>query len=79
MTENEFYHDKIEQMAKSLNEMNRQLSVFLTKLETFGEKQTDHEARLRKLEGWKDRSTGIISFVTFVLGAVVTETLRSFM
>ena len=63
---------RLDQIADRLNEMLVTLENVRVSLENLTAASDDHEVRLRRLEGWKQRVHTLGTLLAFVMGAAVT-------
>ncbi len=68
--------ERLDRVFESLQRVNVTLEGVRVTLAALVELSSDHELRLRKLERWRNHLTPILAALTFVLGAVVTDTIQ---
>lgn len=68
--------ERLDRVFESLQQVNVTLEGVRVTLAALVELSGDHELRLRKLERWRNHLTPILAALTFVLGAVVTDTIQ---
>ena len=64
--------ERLHQVVDRLHSLCVTLESVRVSLEMVAVRSEDHEARLRRLEGWKHRLNALAAVVAFVAGAAVT-------
>ena len=67
--------EKLDRIIEALHQINVSLEALRVTLMNLVELSEDHEHRLRTLERWRHNLTPVVTLLTFMLGAVLTELL----
>ena len=75
MTHTDETLDRIVEAVQQVNVNLEGLRVSMTSLIQICD---DHETRIRSIERWQNNLTPVLAVLTFILGAIFTETLKRF-
>jgi hypothetical protein len=71
--------DRLDRIVEAVQQANVTLESLRVSLTALVEVSQDHEQRLRTMERWRHNLTPIVAAITFMLGALVTATLKRFL
>ena len=72
-------NERLDQMAGQLQDIGLTLERVRMALESLESGVADHESRLRRIEQWQQRISPLLGLITFLLGAVLTGVLRTYL
>lgn len=68
--------ERLERIQEALQSINVHLESLRVSIAAAVQRGDDHETRLRFIERWQHRLTPVLAVITFLVGAVVSETLK---